>query len=111
MLTIDDEGGDGRTRIVAVAGELDSSNANELLRRIEPLGPELVLDLSALTYMDSTGIATLIRLWQSFEGDGRTLLIVVPPDASLRRTLEVRGLADPLPLIESRDAARERLAD
>lgn len=54
-------------RVVRPAGELDIATAPILERRLTELicaERETVLDLSALTFMDSSGIALLIRAAQ-----------------------------------------------
>jgi anti-anti-sigma factor len=112
VLDVELDSADGeRTDVVVVSGELDYSTVTYLREQIEGLVADLVLDLSELAFMDSTGIATLIALWRSFEADDRRLVIVVTPGATVQRTLEVRGLAKALPLAESRDAALARLSD
>ena len=105
-----DVGTDERTRIVAVSGEVDSSNAQDFRMQVEALGPRVVLDLSGLTFMDSSGATALLAAWKTFEADGRTLIIVVPSGTSVHEILKLLSLTDTLPLAESRDAARERLA-
>jgi anti-sigma B factor antagonist len=61
---------------VAVAGEVDAYTAPrmlaELLAAIER-DPRLTLDLSAVTFMDSQGLATLLRARQEAEARGGTL--------------------------------------
>jgi anti-sigma B factor antagonist len=111
MLTVDDHGGDERTRIVAASGELDYATGDYFVGRTEGVGPQLILDLTGLTFIDSTGIAKLIRLSRSFETDDRRLVIVVPSGGQVRRILEVRGLVEKLPLSESLEAAHQRLAE
>jgi anti-sigma B factor antagonist len=55
----------GGGRVVAVAGELDLIAATALereLRRLEAQRPEtIVLDLSGLTFLDSSGVELVLR--------------------------------------------------
>jgi anti-sigma B factor antagonist len=57
---------DGATRVLAVEGELDLSTVGVLARGVEDrLGESpgnLTLDLSAVTFMDSSGLRLLIEL-------------------------------------------------
>jgi anti-sigma B factor antagonist len=50
--------------VLAIAGELDQSNADRLRAAVEAIalrpGDLLILDLSALTFCDSTGITALL---------------------------------------------------
>ncbi|MEU3062643.1 STAS domain-containing protein [Streptomyces subrutilus] len=57
----------GGAAVVEVAGELDHHTAPELTRVIQetPFGPDapVLIDLSALTYCDSTGITVLVTAY------------------------------------------------
>jgi anti-anti-sigma factor len=53
--------------VVVAAGELDLAAAPQFQHAVEamfPPGQPLVLDLSDVTYMDSSGIAALVWLWK-----------------------------------------------
>jgi anti-sigma B factor antagonist len=94
--------------VVAVIGELDLSNASGLVRQVETAVRSgrncIVIDLSGVTHMDSTGLAALIEAHHLTQARlGR--LALVSGSESVRRTIEVRGL-DRLFVIEaSRDDA------
>ena len=93
--TFEGEGLDEFIELVSVAGELDLSNSSELRRRVElslRTGRiSVIIDLSALTHMDSSGLAALISAHQlTQERRGRLALIIT--SESVRRTVEVRGL-------------------
>ena len=83
-------------RVVKLIGEIDLSNADTLgdtLAGITGDGGHLVIDLSALEFMDSSGIAMLLR------AAGRALSIEVRnPSDVVRRIIECTGLADVLPI-------------
>ena len=92
-----DDGPDGP--VISLAGELDLSNAadlEEVLDRVLPLPPathpgRLTFDLGGLRFMDSSGIALLLR------SAGRvTAVSVARPSAIVRRLLEATGLAEVL---------------
>jgi anti-sigma B factor antagonist len=91
----DAEGLDEYIQLIAVEGELDLSSSSELRRRVEAALREgrnsIVLDLSGVTHMDSTGLAALIAAHQlTAERRGRLALVIT--SESVRRTVEVRGL-------------------
>jgi anti-anti-sigma factor len=95
----------GRSRdtvTVGVAGELDVASAPLLAAHLDaleadPAGAAVVLDLSALTFLDSSGVALLIGVAQRAEDDGWPLRIAgTPPHAW--RVLAMCGLLDVLPL-------------
>ena len=89
----------GRDHVLAVSGEIDLSNAEQLRTAIdrerEP-GVRMVVDLTALDYIDSAGLATLHRVWVGFARERGSLLLVVPPDAPCARTFEIVGLDLPI---------------
>jgi anti-anti-sigma factor len=75
-----------------VTGELDLSTAGvfdtAVAAALDAGGP-LVLDLSRLTFVDSSGLRCLIHLARSLEGSG---LVLRDPSPGVRSLLEQRGL-------------------
>ncbi|MBL6278065.1 STAS domain-containing protein [Micromonospora fiedleri] len=91
-----DGGGPARLRL---AGELDMSSAPELNEAIDRLAAagqrRLLIDLTELTFCDSTGIAVFVR------GDNRAAeqggwLRITGATGRVERVLKVTGLADVL---------------
>lgn len=86
----------GRTLTARLAGEIDHHAAKaimtELAEQIDAALPEqLVLDLSQVTFMDSSGIAVLLNTWRRMNQlDGIVLVQQVPPQA--RKVLTAAGL-------------------
>lgn len=68
--------------VVALAGEVDATNAEELhgvLQTVVAERPRLVVvDLSGLTFMDSTGLRMLLRASRSLDRQGGVLALVAP---------------------------------
>lgn len=60
-LRIDTEAGPGGGQLVRVAGDVDLDNVAQLRQALaaSPAGGPLVVDLSAVTYLDSSGVAAL----------------------------------------------------
>jgi anti-sigma B factor antagonist len=59
---------DGDTAVVKCQGRLVFGTAEELYQAVKPLLPEttvVVIDLADLTYVDSMGLGTLVRLYSS----------------------------------------------
>ncbi|HEY6102423.1 MAG TPA: STAS domain-containing protein [bacterium] len=78
--------------VLRVSGDVDITNAGHFVDRILEHAEDaaaLTLDLSEMTYFDSTGIAALSRLKHRF-GDGLTII----PSPIVRRALEIVGLGD-----------------
>ena len=77
-------------------GELDHHGARNALRELEmavdaALPKVLVLDMSGITFMDSSGIALILRAQQRMQLlDGSILVCNVPAQA--RRVLDAAGI-------------------
>lgn len=80
-------------RTVRLIGELDASNAEEFLDTLLPQvqgGGDLVLDLAELSFVDSMGLRSLLRLARVLENTGKLLLD--NPQRAVARTIELVGL-------------------
>ena len=87
---------DKRHLMAQVAGELDHHGARavmeELDRRIDQARPrELTLDLSGLTFTDSSGIAVLIRAQRRMSQVRGAMRVVNTPDQA-GRVFKAAGL-------------------
>ena len=91
---IDQRTVDERTTIVAVEGELDLARAPSLkwalIDALEAGRNHLVVDLSATTFMDSTGLGVLVGVNRSLTTEAR--LAIVCPRASLLKIFELSGM-------------------
>ena len=92
-----------RVATVRLEGDLDLANASlvrlELLATVEQDIDRLVVDLRALTFMDSSGIGALVVVWKrAGERDVAMTLEAVPPE--VRRVLDSCGLNE---MFETRD--------
>lgn len=73
-----------------LTGELDASNVEQLGAALRPdidAGGDVVLDLSGLRFMDSSGIQVVVRAARDLEGRGN--LILLQPGDAVRRLLEL----------------------
>jgi anti-sigma B factor antagonist len=97
--------------VIVVEGELDMNTAAQLEKELEaPLSvPDstLLLDLSRCEFIDSTGIALIVRAWQTLDGDGGFSLCGVGDQ--VKRVLDITGLEATIPSHPSRDNALARL--
>ncbi len=86
----------GRTLTARLSGEIDHHAAKqimaELAEQIDAALPEcLVLELSQVTFMDSSGIAVLLNAWRRMgQLEGSVEVCQVPEQA--RRVLQCAGL-------------------
>jgi anti-sigma B factor antagonist len=97
---------EGGTFVIQVEGELDMNTAPQLERELEqPLraadGP-LLIDLSRCEFIDSTGIALIVRAWQQL-GAGRFALCGV--GNQVERVLDITGLEATIPSYPNRQDA------
>jgi len=92
----------GTLCLVRVHGEIDLSNAHEVSSAIGIfMGQEahrLVVDLSDITYLDSAGVALLLRLAERLQARRRQLHLVVPRGSPVRRVLLFTGLPRVIPM-------------
>lgn len=95
--------------VVEVAGELDLHSAPqlraELTRALEnSVPPRVIVDLSGVNFIDSTGVGVLIgALKRAREADGK--LLFCNPQPRVCRVFEITGLVGALPLFSTREAA------
>jgi anti-sigma B factor antagonist len=97
--TVSKVGGEGHTT-VGLAGEIDIANADEVARAVRQelaTGPVL-LDLSALSFIDSSGLRMLVELVRDARESGWSLRIRCEFDPMVRRLLEITGMLKVLPL-------------
>lgn len=97
-------------RTISVTGELDLSTAPQLEGLLEEAlasdEGSVLIDLSRCEFIDSTGIALIVRAWQRLDGgeNGRALVICTHND-QVRRVLEITGLELSIPIHSTRDEA------
>jgi anti-sigma B factor antagonist len=89
--------------VLHLTGELDIATANAAHKRLIDLGlrrgEELALDLSGLTFMDSTGIRLVLQARAHALQHGAAFVVVRGPDAVMR-ALELVGLDQQLDLVD-----------
>jgi anti-sigma B factor antagonist len=83
----------GGVHLVTLKGELDMATAEGLAAWLVTVsGSAVVVDLSNLTFMDSSGISALVMARNRMIQDGNDL-ILTRPQPMVQRALEVVGLA------------------
>lgn len=99
---------DSESRGLRLTGELDLSTAQTLIeaaeatlveRALAPGKGDLLLDLSGLSFMDSSGLRALIAVASQLESQGK--LVLVSPGTMVLRLFELTGMAN-LPNLELR---------
>jgi len=77
---------------LVLQGEIDSYTAPELAERLATVPPVEVVDVAGVTFIDSSGLRTLVEAHQARTADG-TRLLLRAPSAAVQRLLEISGLA------------------
>jgi len=90
----------GEIHTLCVAGELDLATCDKVereLRRLEATDARrIVLDLSGLSFMDSTGVTLILRAEARSRADSLRLRLRRGP-AHVQRVFTISGVADVLP--------------
>src|SRR3712207_8357051 len=87
----------GAVDVVRMAGEIDLANAAEIERDVvEQTGRSaaVLVDLSAVSFLDSAGVRLLDRLTEEYSGRGVPVRILVPAGSALRTTLRLCAFRD-----------------
>ena len=95
--------------IVAASGELDVFTTAQLRatlqeRLVDAADVHLVVDLSGLAFMDSSGLGTLVRTHKQARGL-RGSFAVVCPAGPVRKVIELTGMVHVLRVFDTLDAA------
>jgi anti-anti-sigma factor len=96
---------DGRV-VVAVAGEIDLSNAADVERRVDDaarIARGLVVDLTALEYLDSQGVRVLQHLVNRHVEGAVDLTIVATRRSMAGDVLAITRITDAVPVVERLD--------
>lgn len=97
---------DSSVLVIPLRGELDINRAIEIEETLAIAGPggPILLDLSEVTYADSTVISALFRcVEQAAVAERRIAVLIVTPQLS--RLFEYAGVAEAIPLFRERGPA------
>ena len=100
--------------VARLSGEIDLSNAQSVEGAIVEAMPNhalaLVLDVSALGYLDSAGIHLIYKLREKLRARGQSLRLVIPPDSPANDALRLAGVSRHVDTAETLEAATARFA-
>ena len=92
--------------VITAAGELDMTSTDDFAAALQRAGAAqlqlTVVDLSALEFIDSSGLAALIKAEHEAQDAGRRFVVVRGP-RQVQQLLELTGLAERLELVDSLD--------
>jgi anti-anti-sigma factor len=95
--------------IARLSGEIDMSNAEEMGATVIGATPTessgVILDLSAVEYMDSAGIYVVYGIRASLQARGQSLILVIPAEAPVHDALRLSGAERPGEIAETVDEA------
>ena len=104
---------DEKTHLVEPAGEIDALTAPQLGSTLLGLADDgktgVVVDLSRVTFIDSTGIGVILNALRALATRSGRLVLVCPTERMLR-PFEVTGLTDRLSIVRSVEDALGSLA-
>lgn len=108
---------EGGIHAFTVRGELDMNTAPELERKLEDAltdsSSSIMLDLCQCEFIDSTGIALIVRAWQRLDrnagGEGQGRVVLCSQNHQVRRLLEITGVENSISMHERRDSALAEL--
>ena len=89
---------EGERVVIRLGGEIDLSNVESLEAQIERAivnAEWVVIDLSAIEFIDSSGLRLLKRISTSTDGKA-PLVVVAPPGSIARSVLDVSRMTDEL---------------
>jgi anti-sigma B factor antagonist len=102
ILELETRRGDGLVQLV-LRGELDLSTVQKVEEELAAVeaGDEkvVVLDLSGLTFLDSTGLRLMVTADQRAQKDGRRLVIVKGPE-TVQRVFSITKLDETLEMVD-----------
>lgn len=98
---------DERTTVVALAGEIDLASAPDVKWALVDLASagrdRIVVDMSAVSFIDSTGLGVLVGFKKTLGADARFVIACVPPAA--HKAFEVAGLGEAFTMLPTVDDA------
>lgn len=104
---------DDGIQVFTVRGELDMNTAPQLEEKLSACDSSALLDLTECEFIDSTGIALIVRTWQRLDrnagGEGTGRVVLCSPNHQVRRLLKITGIESSISMHEQRSAALAEL--
>lgn len=104
---------EGDTVVAELRGEIDLANAKMVAREIGAAVPNdaagAVIDLTDVTYLDSSGVHLIFDLYERLRGRQQRLVLALPEGSRIGRVLELVNVEAVVPIERTPDAAVERV--
>jgi len=97
----------GASLVLAISGELDISNIDrvaEVIHALPNTDAGLLIDLSEVSYLDSSAVSLLHDLAMRLRKRAQQLIVVSPPQSPPRRILELTALYLNAPVADELDS-------
>jgi anti-sigma B factor antagonist len=98
----------GDAAVVSVVGEVDMATAPRLSQALELVDERVarvVIDLTQVTFLDSSALNALVRCQRQLEQRDIELRLVGPESQAVRRVFEITQLTEPLHVVATLDQA------
>lgn len=103
----------GESALVSVSGELDLYNANRLkevaVRLLNKREPRIIVDLSGLTYVDSSGVGVILHIYTGARRRGLSVYFT-GVHGNVAKVIALTKLDEFLPILDTVDDAVDRQA-
>jgi anti-anti-sigma factor len=100
---------DGESASITIVGELDLSTAPRVEEALDAVlakrAQRVVVDLSQVAFVDSSGLRMLIAMSDRAGEEGWTLALVRPPEPA-RSVFQITGAEENLPFVEEGPRSR-----
>ncbi len=95
--------------MVGIAGEFDLETVYAAKRELEVAAADrdraLVIDLTACDFLDSTALSAIVGATRQLQNGQANAAIVAPADSPARRILDLAGIGESLPIVETLEEA------
>ncbi len=112
LFQIDVSSAEGDVKVVALRGELDFDGAPAFARALEELRAdgerEVIVDLSELTFIDSSGISVLVGAARAATAEQGTL-VVAAPTPHVKRVFDIVRLSELVAVEPGLEGALQRI--
>lgn len=112
LFQIDVSSAEGDVKVVALRGELDFDGAPAFARALEELRAdgerEVIVDLSELTFIDSSGISVLVGAARAATAEQGTL-VVAAPTPHVQRVFDIVSLSELVAVEPGLEGALQRI--
>jgi anti-sigma B factor antagonist len=99
--------------VIAPEGELDLDTSRAFVPQLSDVARQgdvalLVVDLSAVTFIDSSGLGAILQAHRRLGREGREVKVVAPKGSAAAVVIGLAGMGSTLTLAQSRDEALGR---